>query len=190
MSDELGKLTYDALWKQWQEVNQQPTPSGYNDVISNPKVDKNYFLKPEDMTALLNAIDVYDLYMKPDYTPNLLDYPTSAFNIQNLLPLGVPSAIVQASEASKNPMYNIQSIDEQWKEVPKSEATYKPYFPQGIYEHETGHYFDATFNPYRNKGMLKTEGYPTSTDIQSREYHGQKAENVYKRFLKKKGLIK
>src|SRR3990167_3328120 len=133
-------LEYNNLYDYWLESNAEKTPKGFQPVIEkNGK--KSTFLTPENMMALLKAFSAFDLYQKPDYSPVEIDYPTTAFNIDNRSygNVGIPEAIVMASQKPKNrllPIYDTETAKKNYSDIPE---WLQQFIPQGVYEHEVGH---------------------------------------------------
>lgn len=171
-------MDYNNLWDVWLEAMRKAPPKDFSEVKNREGAPKNYFLTPEDMTALLNAYSPYDLYNKPNTTPQALGYPTSAFNISNYPgDVGINNAIVQASQDPKSLLTDIYSIKpEDYNNVPEM---YYPFGTQGIYEHELGHYFDPRLNKYINRGYLAKQGSYQGTPITARESPAQRSEGRY-----------
>lgn len=185
----LQQLAYKNLFNQWLESQQQNTPQGFNPAQSEQGAPQNYFLKPEDMMASLNAISPYDLYMKPDVSPKMLDYPTSAFNINNRIGnMGIPQAILMASQSPQSQLSSLMSMQDSasmnYGDIPQQ---YRSNVPQGIYQHEVAHYKDPRLNPMANNyGYLMRAGLPGN--IASREIPAMRAEDSFwDRFRKQMG---
>src|SRR3990167_1540463 len=175
-------MKYEDLWNTWLSSHEQSTPKGISSVKNHLGTPKNYFLTPEDMITLINALSPYDLYMKQDKRPIPLDYPTNAFNISNKPnDLGITDAIVQASRDPKDAklgMYGTPTAARLDIPVDKQKLGY-PRFAQGVYEHEVGHYLDPRMFPYKNKGKLIKYGMPQGTPIMTRELPAIEQERRY-----------
>lgn len=173
----MKQLNYKDLFNQWLESHEQAAPQGMEPIRQRDGAPKGYFLKPDDMQALANANSPFDLYTRPDQTPILMDYPTSALNIHNQDGLGVDKAIVLNSEEPKK-LTNLISVLQSSKDNYQQEE--QPYAAQGIYEHEVGHFLDPRlkqYDPNRNDGYIKRWG--LEGDIGSRETPGIREEDRY-----------
>ena len=161
----------------WLEEKSQPAPRGFAKVKNDPESPGNSFLTPEDMMAILNAVSPYDLYQNPDSSPKMLDYPTSAFNINNRIgKMGISQAIVQASRASKRPLSNVLSTAD--SALMNYTEEDRPYAAQGIYEHEKAHFKDPRLNPMaNNRGWLMYAGLPGN--IAAREVPAMRSEDRF-----------
>ena len=184
-------MNYDDLWQLWLESKKQSPPKDYYDVKDKENAPKNYFLKPEEMYALLNSYSPYDLYNKPNIYPEQdIGYPTSAMNIfRRSDELGVPNAIVQASQDPQNKISQLHSIKPiDYSNVPEYA---QPFGTQAIYEHEVGHYQDPRLNPYKpysypNMGYIARYGLDQPTLM--REAPAMVAEEDF--WTKIMGLLK
>jgi len=175
----MDKNTLDFLngWLSWVGARQQPTPQGYAPIQQHQGAPPTAFLKPEDMNAVLNAFSPYDLYMKPDKTPSVFDYPTTALNIHNLPnDVGVKDLIVLASEDPKSFLSMIKKIGpEGYQDIPPE---LRQFIPQGIYEHEVAHYNDPRLlTQIRNYGYMLRNG--MEGHIAGREEPAMQAENRF-----------
>lgn len=170
-------MKYSDIINNWIEARSQKTPEGMKDI----QFDKNVpsaFMKPEDMMAALHAISPYDLVMKPDSSPSINDYPTSAFNIDNKTDgkVGIPSAILMASETPKRELLKgvLRSVSDEADRSYNDKE--KPYAASGIYEHEKAHFNDPRMNPMANNyGYIVRSG--LQGNIASREIPAMRAED-------------
>lgn len=176
----LKQIAYKNLFKRWLESHQQNPPQGFNNVQSQRGMPQNYFLKPEDMMRALNAYSPFDLYLKPNSYPQRLDYPTSAFNIDNRIgKLGIPSAILMASQSPKNQLSQLMSVANSaqmnYNDIP---FQYRNNVPQAIYSHEVAHYNDPRLNPMANNyGFMMREG--LQGNVAGREMPAMQAESDF-----------
>lgn len=181
----LNQIAYKQLFQRWLESNQQNPPQGYSQVQNQPGAPNNYFLKPEDMMRMLNATSPYDLYNKPSTYPQNLDYPTSAFNINNSVGrIGIPQAILMASQ---NPQHQVSQLMSSANSAQMNYGDIPPqlrrYVPQGIYSHEVEHFQDPRLNPMANNyGYMTRRG--LQGNIASREVPAMNAEDRFWDMLK------
>jgi hypothetical protein len=176
------EITYDDLWAMWMRAKEQQIPSMFAPVQNYPNAPQNYFMKPEDMVTLVRDLTPYDLYNKPDNRPIPLDYPTSAFNISNLPnDLGIQEAIFQASRNPQNSLMGLIGTPmNAFMNIPiNKQQEAMPYFPQGVYQHEVGHYLNPQLLQYLNRGFLTKYGIPQGTPIMAREAPAMAQENRF-----------
>ena len=188
LADRIGRfpVTKEEQYRTWLESRRQPKPK-YMKSIKERDDYRAYYLKPEDMTAFLNATTPYDLYKNPNYTPIQADYPSVGFNIKDKF--GLPRSdkekftVLSTEDA---PYYGLKSMYSVAKEHP--EELPRQYTPQAVYEHEFGHYQDPRLDPealwsFPNKGFLRLEGRETATPLWQREFPAQLTEDRYWRNL-------
>lgn len=145
-------------WADWLQANAQPTPRYFKPIKERMGYSAT-FLKPEQVTAFINAMSAMDAQGKPDYTPISMDYPTIGFNYKDFTNQGKEPFTVLASEPSWK--YNLKSWSDIAKQYPKNYP--RQYAPQAVYEHELAHYLDPRFNSekmwsYPNRGYLTRSG--------------------------------
>jgi hypothetical protein len=149
----------------------------------NIKTEKNnpaYYLSPEDIAAYVNSFSPYDLYMKPDYTPFGMDYPTTAVNIQE--PAGYSQEKNVTALFPNSPSYMKYGLNTNWMNS-QDEA-------QGVYVHELAHQKDTRRDPekmysFPNHGFQTYQG--LNGAILQREFPALVAEerfwdNLYKSY--------
>lgn len=182
-------MVLDDLWKIWLLNRQQQTPEGYEQIrqYNNQNIPRAYWLQPENMAAVLNAYSPYDLFMKPDYTTAMdLGYPTPAFNINNKFGVGIPSLIALASQLPQNKLSQITNFDTIRKNYNDIPQALQKYIPQGVYEHEVGHYLDPRLVPSANNyGYISRMGLPGG--IASREEPAMQKENRFWEYILNRG---
>jgi len=172
-----GGLNYDNLWNIWQQAREQNPPEGFSPVKNREGAPPNYFLTPEDMMTLINALTPNNLYTNPDTSrkEGMFNYPTSAMNISNYSNMGVPNTIIQASQDPQSQLSYLQTARKYKFPIYKQG-------PQAIYEHEIGHYQDPRLNNYR-MGSTPNYGWTTfgglSGGLLQRELPAMTAEERY-----------
>ena len=165
-----AKLLLD--YNNWLKIHGTPTP-----VETYPNTPA-YSISPKDIVAFLNAIDIWDLFMKPNYNPIPMDYPTSALT-------NMPTRFGPSSEGRKPSTILFSNAEDLLRGLYPA----PPQELQGIYEHEVAHVQDPRINPYK-LGTYPNYGYTTfgglSQDLLMREAPGMIAENKYYNSLKNK----
>ena len=160
-------LKYSDLIQTWLDMHDQGSPSGFAPIKKHNNSPPVNYLKPEDIAVAMNAKSPYDLYLRPDSSPPWSDYPTSAVNISNKDGVGLPNNILMASGKSGKELLPFKSMVESAAfDYPDIPADYKKFIPQGIYEHEYGHYQDPRLNP-------------NAQGIKSREAPAMRAEDKF-----------
>ena len=172
-------MDYGGLWNAWLQAHQQPTPKDMKTVKGHKGYTKPYFMSPEDMMKVLNAFSPYDLYNKPDSTPQDIGYQTSAFNINNFEnSVGIPKAILLAASNPKSgltPIHSVSAEKGNYNDIPKKLLSY---IAQAIYEHEYGHEIDPRLSTEaKNYGYTTRYGLPGN--IGGREAPAIKQEDMF-----------
>jgi hypothetical protein len=156
-------MRYDDIYKNFLESKEQP---GLENIKESGGFHP-YMMKPEDLQSVLNAVDAFDLYQRPDKTPS--GVPSfMALNNREPLAFGGPRNDIFFSEDANSIRSPIG------KEFDR-------YALQGVYEHELGHATDPRINWSRglkNRGyVMKHQGMPQG--IRSREELAMDAEHSF-----------
>ena len=148
-------MRYADLYKYFLESKEQPGLEG----IKESGGFHPYMMKPEDIQSVLNAVDSFDLYNRPNKTAGG-SKSFDALNFEDPTAIGGPkNDIFFSSEESKRLPFN---------DVRKINSPLGPRFDkyalQGVYEHELGHATDPRLNRLRglrNRGfVMNYEGMP------------------------------
>jgi len=168
---------YENLWEAWLESHAQSAPEGFVPIRSREGYQPT-FLQPEKAIALINALTPRDLYTNPQYVPFPMDYPAPGFDIKRRgsTQLGIPQALVFSTEPSIK--YGLKSMEQMRPEYSDIPSELHRFIPQGIYEHELGHYLDPRLLPETyNQGYITRFGLPGN--IASRELPALRAESKF-----------
>jgi len=131
-------MNYDELQiLNWIEANSEPAKN----VKTRPGLPARE-MTPENINALLNAgADPFQLYARPSKAPARADYGTSAAIID------YPQQMALFAKGS--PKNSLTPFSEKNLELPPGylPEELKELLPQGVYEHEYGHFKDIRANP-------------------------------------------
>ena len=174
-------LKFNNLSDFWIFANSQKAPQGFESIRQSNGIP-GVFMKPENMMNYLNAYSPFDLYQKPSTFPTPIDYETSAFNYSNPFNNTMQNAIFLASQNPVNRFLPIHGVNNETSNYSDIQSNLHKYIPQGIYEHEVGHFLDPRLLPQKNNYGYMTR-YGLRGNIGGRERPGIEAENKFWDFI-------